>query len=374
MEEVLNKKRSSNQKIPVDQVYQPVLPGGLPMEFDNAVSKQKADALWQAFNYWQSGGATASAHTQATGNVFMDTINGLFGTDGLYSMRRNRDVHPLAQLVGVGKSLIHSAIRNLGVSVEITAANNITGKSEAFAGAAGAYIGFSLSITMIALTIGFILFYIVPFLPFIYFFFAVGGWVKGIFEAMVGVPLWALAHIRIDGEGLFGPSAGNGYYLIFEIFIRPILIIFGLLASVLTFSALVSVLNDTWDIVTSNLAGFDVKTEEIGEITTSVGHQETANALVEFFRGPVDEFFFTVIYTVIVYMMAMSSFKLIDLIPNNILRWMGQSVSTFNDEREDAAKSMMGTAAVGSQQAIDAVGGGIKGVAQSANAPPPKSG
>ena len=63
------------------------------------------------------------------------------------------------------------------------------------------------------------LFYIIPFMPFIYFFFAVGTWVKAIFEAMVGVPLWALAHIRIDGQGLPGDAAMNGYYLLLEIFV-----------------------------------------------------------------------------------------------------------------------------------------------------------
>ena len=56
--------------------------------------------------------------------------------------------------------------------------------------------------------------------------FAVGGWVKGLFEAMVGVPLWALAHIRIDGQGLAGDAALNGYFLIFEIFIHLLMFFF----------------------------------------------------------------------------------------------------------------------------------------------------
>jgi conjugal transfer/type IV secretion protein DotA/TraY len=217
-------------------------------------------------------------------------------------------------------------------------------------------LGVFMMVAMLGMTIGFVLFYVLPFLPFIYFFFAVGGWIKGIFEAMVGAPLWALAHLRIDGNGLPGQAAVAGYFLIFEIFVRPILIIFGFLASISIFSALVLMLNETWDIVMSNLSGFD-KNCQIEGATESPG---CAVSLIDTMRGPVDEFFYTIMYTIIVYMMGMSSFKLIDLIPNNILRWMGQSVSTFNDQREDAAQGLTGTATIGAQTAVGQVGDGLQ--------------
>ena len=65
---------------------------------------------------------------------------------------------------------------------------------------------------MITLTVGFILYYILPFLPFLYFFFAASAWITAIFEAMIGVPLWALAHLRVDGEGIPGPGATSGSF------------------------------------------------------------------------------------------------------------------------------------------------------------------
>ena len=48
------------------------------------------------------------------------------------------------------------------------------------------------------------------------------GWwrnplLRGMTELLVGAPLWALAHLRIDGNGLPGETASNGYFLIFEI-------------------------------------------------------------------------------------------------------------------------------------------------------------
>ena len=47
----------------------------------------------------------------------------------------------------------------------------------------------------------------------------------------------------------------KGIYMIFEIFLRPILIIFGLLAAFIIFSALVKVLNEIFSLVVVNLAG-----------------------------------------------------------------------------------------------------------------------
>ncbi len=270
-------------------------------------------------------------------------------------MRDNSDpannTHPLARLSGVGKSLVEGSIRSLSYAGLAT----ITGALGVTPSIAQIVANFLITFAMLGLTVGFILFYIVPFLPFIYFFFAVGGWVKGIFEAMVGAPLWALAHIRIDGNGLPGNAALNGYFLIFEVFLRPILIVFGMLASISTYSALVSVLNNIFSIVVENTAGYDVQSE-------IAAPRDTLN----YMRSEIDEFFFTVIYTIIVYMLGMSSFKLVDTMPNNILRWMGQSVATFGDQREDPAQNLVSRASIGSQQALANIGRGLQATSKSA--------
>ncbi len=351
MEYVREKKRQQDQNVPNNKRFNPQLADGRPIPPREPYTGPFTDAMWQSFDFWQSGGFATTSHTEPSGNIIYDVINTILGTDGLYSMRKNPDVHPLAQLTGVGRSLMESAIRNLGFATATGAAGALFSTFENFTGAASSSIAsFLLSICMITMSAGFVLYYIVPFLPFIYFFFAVGGWLKAIFEAMVGLPLWALAHIRIDGNGLPGAAAVNGYFLIFEIFLRPILIIFGLLASISIFGALVYALNQVWDLVTSNLSGFDV-TSEVQGVGASIG---------QFFRSQLDEFFFTVIYAIIVYMMALSSFKLIDLIPANILRWIGQSVATENDARENAAETLVSTSTIGSNQAIQALGGEAK--------------
>lgn len=305
------------------------------------------DALNAAYEFWDKESFDTSplgTHTSMTGNAFIDAINVVLGTHGLFDMCRNTDVHPLAQLSAVGKGLMESAIRNLGFSVGAGVSGLAAGMIPHLGAALSAASSFFVTVASATILIGFILFYVIPFLPFLYFFFAVGGWVKGIFEAMVGVPLWALAHLRIDGDGLPGDAAMNGYFLIFEIFLRPILIVFGLLAAVSIFGAMVKVLNEIFYLVVSNLSGFN---PENLSVCGQEGEGNVAVGSLEYFRGPVDEFFFTIIYAILVYMIGMSCFKLIDMIPNNILRWMGAGVATFNDQAGEPAEGLITRMAVG---------------------------
>ncbi len=331
----------------------PNLARGAEVQYESTSQANIAAALNQLSDYWYKDPA------DLTGNVFIDVINAILGTQGLFSMCKNdnADKHPLALLSVLGKGMIEAAIRNLGISLGSGAAGILT---PYFGPLLSSASSFFTTVASIGILIGFILFYIVPFLPFLYFMFAVGGWVKGLFEAMVGVPLWALAHLRIDGEGLPGDAAINGYFLIFEIFIRPILILFGLIAALLVFGAMVKVLNDIFTIVVSNLSGFDANN---GNATSCGSNGRSINepGTVEWMRGPIDELFFTVVYAIMVYMIGMSSFKLIDLIPNNILRWMGQNVQTFNDQAGEPAEGLVSKLSVGGSVLGDQLGQAASG-------------
>ncbi len=339
----------------------PNISGDEAIRFDSNYDKTIAEGLSIINRYWSTEDLRQDglgSQTRSTDNIFIDTVNLIFGTRGLFDMCASAEVHPLAQLSTLGKGLIEATIRNLGLAF---AAGVVGSLPIPFIGAAaGAASSILLSIATVTLTMGFMLFYVLPFMPFLYFFFAVGGWIKGLFEAMVGVPLWALAHLRIDGEGLPGDAAMDGIYLIFEIFLRPILIIFGLLASVIIFGATVKVLNEIFSLVVVNLAGHDPNATSICG-RPSGGTGPTTPGTIAYLRGPVDELFFTVMYAVIVYMIGMSCFKLIDLVPNNILRYMGARVNSFNDKQDDPAQGMMTNLSVATSMVSSKVlgGGGI---------------
>jgi len=360
MERVKTQRQQKEGTINAHERYNPYLPQGELLELDGAEDHALAFAYYHAQHIWQG------AYHAPAGNPYLDTIAAIFGLQGLFNMRENIDIHPMAQLSAVGRGLIESAIMNLGFSFATGVVGGIASvlQLNLVETVGKAASSFTSQIAFIGMTLGFVLFYIIPMLPFIYFFFAVGGWAKGIFEAMVGLPLWALAHVRIDGEGIPGPAAMNGYFLLLEIFLRPILILFGLIGGVVIFAAQVHVLNTIWDIVTTNLAGTD------GAIAQGLdapapgpgGEAPLLTGTTEYVRGFLDQFFFTIIYTITVYIMGMASFKLIDLIPNYILRWIGTSVTTVGEQAGDPAGQLVQYAFMGGQTITSQGRGALMGL------------
>ena len=307
-------------------------------KFNKESDGKKLIAMNLVYNFWQhKNGATGGGIKKPTGNIIIDFLNVIFGTSGLYEMRENTTAHPLAQLSVLGKSMMDATIRNLGLSMATAMGGSIAKIFDQFTtDTLKTATGFLSTMGLITIGIAAILYYVLPMLPFIYFIFAASGWIKSIFEAMVAMPLWALAHLRIDGEGLPGQGATNGYFLLMEIFLRPILILVGFLASISMFAASVNTLNLIFDLVVANIGGNSSGSTDGISLTGGALTASLENALT-FSRGPIDEFFFTAMYAIICYMIGLSCFKLVDLIPNNILRWAGVSASTFQENAGDPA-------------------------------------
>lgn len=354
MQEIFDKGMKKNANMTADW-YTLVVSRGELIKLGKNSDSSVARALFEAKRAWANIVASPTG-----GGIFTQIIKTLFGLDGLYAMTDSVDVngnpiqiHPLVQLTGLGRSLIESGVRNMAFAGMAYGggALAILGDADKLGKGAMGVGQFFMTVATMGLSMGFVLFYVIPFMPFLFFYFAVGKWVKGIFEAMVGVPLWALAHIRIDGNGLPGDAARGGYWLIFEIFLRPILIVFGLLAGIIVFSAQVRVLHEIWELVTTNIAGYDASS------IAAAGTGDLTNG--SFYRGAVDQFFYTVIYTIIVYMLANASFKLVDLIPNQMLRWMGESVPTFGEQAAEDT-NIMRNAFMASGNIMSQIGQGMK--------------
>jgi conjugal transfer/type IV secretion protein DotA/TraY len=363
MQKVSEELRAHVENLRSEDQYQPFKPDGEAVQDLTKKQREMADVLALAHYEWAVEEDYVEADQKTSGNLLFDMVNLIFGTEGLFDIRNSRDVHPLAQLSGIGRGMIESAMVNVMIGLAASAVGGVAKQMEwsMIAGIAPAMSSMFVSIATISLTIGFTLYYVLPFLPFIYFFFALGKWVKGIFEAMVGVPLWALAHLKVDGQGLPGESAINGYFLIFEIFIRPILCVFGLIGSIAIFGALAQTLNEIFDIVVDNLTGFDCTGMTNAGSSCSPAGATGIDLAVENMMEVTDEFFFTILYTIIIYIMAQSSFKMIDAVPNQILRWMGAGVQSFGDQSEDAAENIASYAAIGTRS----IGGQVLGAAQS---------
>lgn len=250
-------------------------------------------------------------------------IGDVFGA-GLLDMRENLSMNPLGQLAMGGKSLIGRSIMAYGAIALINSSMGFAA-GITVGGILAQWIVPVLSMLMtIGLGAGFVLYFLVPMLPFMYFIFAVVGWVSEIFEAIVAMPLWALAHIRIEGDGLPGQAASAGYYLIFAIFTRPIFIVFGLIGAYASFMVGIYLLHNTFDIA-------------VQSIDNQTGFQ----------AGLFDSLGFTIIYVIIVYNMANTSFQMIDQVPNQIMRWFGSPATSFSDGRQVDMQSMQQFAGAG---------------------------
>lgn len=337
MEMVARQHDASDQKPSPSERYNPILQNGKMAEFPRPGDQYIAAALYAGYNMWNNDSRLKTAFRDDTGNPIFDAINLAFGTNGVFNMLENTETHPLAQLSAMGRGILDSSIRNIFSGSVIGMGNAVLEGIGIDAGPLPKVASsLFLRIGFMAVTIGFMLCYILPMIPFIYFMFAFGSWVKAVFEAMVAMPLWCLAHIKIDGNGLPGPWATNGYYMLLEIFIRPTMIVFSFLASIIVFAALVKGLNSVYDTIVMGVAGYDME----AQVFSGVQFTETGRSTTELLRGPIDQFMFTIIYVVIVYMIAMSCFKLIDQIPFALLRFMGVTVSTFRDKGDGGAEFM----------------------------------
>lgn len=339
MEEVKSLVVANDASVVGSQMYNPTSSKhvNIAHQLGSEERKALAQALYDLLSFINGRSFLADNPMAVDENLFMRAVHMIFGTRPLMDMRsRNNNTHPIAQLSALGKGIVNSAMTNIGAAMGLSA---FGGVASTLAGGLGDVATTTLgglfnTTAYIGLTAGIALYYVIPILPFLFFFFAVGGWVKGLFEAMVGVPLWALAHLRIDGEGLPGEAASSGYFLLLELFIRPMLIVFGLIAGILLFSVQVQILNFIWDLVIENLGATSVGVEQFG-----VEGDGVAKLSIE--RGAIDHFFFTVLYAIIVYMMATVSFKMIDLVPDNISRWMGAQITAFGEGEKDQADAIL---------------------------------
>ena len=340
MEEIRNQRAKTDTKISGEfcEKFNPRKSGttstNLPSE-KNQFDSENAKALYgmcaQLFEN-QLLSQDGVTRTTVPSNPLEKAIQMFFSEFRIFDRVYNKEVTPMAQLTSIGRILIDKAILGVTASAASYAAGGVAymsagsnGDMEKIAAGLGTVGDMTMLVALMGLSSGFVLYYMLPIMPFIYFFFAVGRWVKTIFEALVGVPLWALAHMRVGGPGLPGNAAIGGYFLLLEILIRPILTVFSLVAAFAIFSALTVGLNTVFGIVNQNLMG-NVSPAPVSFNALSLGDQDS---YVAYARSMIDQFFLSVFYIFLVYTIGTGCFKLIDLIPDNIMRWSGAGVQAF---------------------------------------------
>ncbi len=210
-----------------------------------------------------------------------------------------------------------------------------TSKGGEVAGAIGGLLGV---LVLVFFAAGFMMAFLLPLIPFGRFFFTSLTWIVMLLEAVVCAPLIALAHLNPEGEGLPGPQARKTYFLIFNIFLRPTLMIFGLICGLLVFFVAVSAMNQLYGIAVVGTGGM------------SHGHL-TLSRLT-----------YSIVYVVILYACANSCFKLIQVFPDNAMKWIGSEAvpGTPMGDVEHINQALSLVTTYGEQQLIQQTSGAAR--------------
>ena len=148
---------------------------------------------------------------------------------------------------------------------------------------------------------GLTLAFVLPMIPWVMWMAGVTGWLILVCEAVIAVPLWMLAHMTMQGEGLHG-RASEGYALLFNVVFRPTLMILGLFLGYFIFAASSWLIRMSFGIA----AGFVLQN---GWLVTNV-------------LGVV---VLLSIFMLIHIVAALQSFRMISLIPHHLPRLIGFS-------------------------------------------------
>jgi conjugal transfer/type IV secretion protein DotA/TraY len=179
--------------------------------------------------------------------------------------------------------------------------------------------------------------YYIPMVPYIYWIMGVVGWMVVVFEAVLAAPLWAVMHMHPEGEGLAGHHAARGYMLILEIFMKPLMMIFGLIGAFLVAKPLMWLLNATFFSYTNSM------TSDVNSITAFLGW-----------------LFGIMVYCGLAVVMMHKSFSLIHLIPEKVMEWIGHGARPLDPGGSHEAKSVFG--------------GGVAYIGKTIQTPPPAAG
>lgn len=208
--------------------------------------------------------------------------------------------------------------------------------------AAAAIFGF---FAFLFLTIGVTLGFILPLIPFMHFFFASVAWGLVLLEAIVAMPLVALAHLNPEGDGLPGGMAKQAYFMLLGLFMRPVLIVFGLIVSLLIFMMAMFLLNKLFAVTVVGTGGM---AQGYATVTRMV---------------------YTFIYVFLAYTCAINCFKVVDQLPEAVFRWI--SINIQHQRIADGGSTLQtaGTIATGvvTQQGVSALQGAGSGATQLAS-------
>lgn len=176
-------------------------------------------------------------------------------------------------------------------------------------------------ITLILLLNGVLLAYYIPLLPFMLFLFGTVTWFSFVIEGMVAGPLIALGVTHPEGHDLMG-KAEQTLMLLVSLFIRPTVMIFGLIAGLLLSYVGLEVLNATFGALLNGALSSSGSKQDTYYALFSSGLFSISNTGLTA-TAQVQNVAFILMYTFIIMSLMQQCFSLIYSLPSMVMMWIG---------------------------------------------------
>lgn len=207
-----------------------------------------------------------------------------------------------------------------------TTANYAQGFSEAML---MYFVPLYFSFIGVLISVGSLLGIYVPLIPYMLFTFGAIGWIIASIEAMVAAPIIALGIISPAGQHEILGRSEPAVMIILNIFLRPTLMVFGMMAGMLMSYVVIEFINAAFlNVVRSVIQGNTV--------------------------GLIEGFLFIMAYAGLVITALNKCFSLIHLIPERVLRFIGGHPESYGEA--EAAEQVKGRISEGAQMAGQAAG------------------
>lgn len=184
---------------------------------------------------------------------------------------------------------------------------------------------------------GMFLAFVLPMVPMVTWVIGIGAFFLLVMEAIFAAPLWAIAHLSMEGKGMGGSQARRGYVMVLALTLTPVLMLFGLLLGMILFRIMGVLINGGLYYALTSAQSL------VGDSFVS---------LAWFLGIFVVMFFMAAVYLVIIE----RSFSLIAEFPGRVFRWFDH----IGDDLDAHSAMRANIAAMGSTKELGRLSEGAK--------------
>ena len=267
---------------------------------------------------------------------------------GMIDQILNQTINPVLGVTLVGQMLLEQAVTIWETAMAVFIMTNAIAP---LATAGMTVMAFVAPILLAMLTMlfgaGLFLGYYIPLIPYIFFILGGVAWMMSVVEAMVAAPLAALGVMHPEGHEIFGKAGDSAIPLLFNLFLRPAMMVIGFVGSILVSYAAIQLLHFGFartmeTIMSMSLGGAtDLIAGGIGTVPMalapgSLNPMGGAKGVVNSFRGASVVQFFDIfsmtgiikalallgLYVMMHVILLEKAFSLIYILPDQVLRWV----------------------------------------------------